>query len=90
MKINQPVTGHKIRMQEGDFLVSTTDLIGIITSGNRAFIEMSGYLKSELVGKTTVLYGPAKKLSEGVNDLVTICDEAIDDPRILRWTPRKL
>lgn len=37
-------------MREGDFIVSMTDLKGIITYGNRIFIEFSGYSESELLG----------------------------------------
>jgi PAS domain S-box-containing protein len=37
-------------MREGDFIVSMTDLKGIITYGNRIFIEFSGYSEAELLG----------------------------------------
>lgn len=37
-------------MRDGDFIVSTTDLKGRITYGNRIFIEFSGYSESELLG----------------------------------------
>ncbi len=37
-------------MREEDFIVSTTDLQGRITYGNRIFIEFSGYSESELIG----------------------------------------
>jgi PAS domain S-box-containing protein len=37
-------------MREGDFIVSMTDLKGIITYCNRIFIEFSGYSESELLG----------------------------------------
>lgn len=50
MRNNQPVTqvGHEIPV--GDYLVSTTDLKGVITSANDAFIRMSGYSREELLG----------------------------------------
>ena len=51
MKINEPVTNNEVVMKDGQFLVSTTDLKGIITSANRAFVEMSGYSVDELVGR---------------------------------------
>ncbi|MCX6548102.1 MAG: PAS domain S-box protein [Acidobacteria bacterium] len=35
---------------EDDFIVSKTDLKGIITYGNRHFIQMSGYSERELLG----------------------------------------
>ena len=37
-------------MREDDFIVSMTDLKGIITYGNRIFIEFSGYSETELLG----------------------------------------
>lgn len=37
-------------MREDDFIVSMTDLKGIITYCNRIFIEFSGYSESELLG----------------------------------------
>lgn len=37
-------------MREEDFIVSMTDLKGIITYGNRVFIEFSGYSEAELLG----------------------------------------
>lgn len=37
-------------MRDGDFIVSTTDLKGRITYGNRIFIEFSGYSEDELLG----------------------------------------
>jgi PAS domain S-box-containing protein len=37
-------------MREEDFIVSTTDLKGRITYGNRIFIEFSGYTEAELLG----------------------------------------
>ncbi len=37
-------------MREDDFIVSTTDLKGRITYGNRIFIEFSGYTEQELLG----------------------------------------
>jgi len=37
-------------MRDGDFIVSMTDLKGIITYGNRIFIEFSGYSEAELLG----------------------------------------
>jgi PAS domain S-box-containing protein len=37
-------------MREDDFIVSMTDPKGIITYGNRTFIEFSGYSEAELLG----------------------------------------
>ncbi len=52
MKVNMPVTSHEVEMQEDDILVSTTDLKGRITMVNDAFIEISGFKKDELIGKS--------------------------------------
>ncbi len=37
-------------MGDDDFIVSKTDLKGIITYGNRTFIDISGYAERELLG----------------------------------------
>jgi PAS domain S-box-containing protein len=37
-------------MRENDFIVSKTDLKGLITYGNRIFVEFSGYELGELIG----------------------------------------
>lgn len=39
----------ELKMKPGEFIVSKTDLKGIITYGNQTFIEMSGYAESELL-----------------------------------------
>jgi methyl-accepting chemotaxis protein len=51
VKINQPVTDKEVKLEEGDLIVSTTDLKGKILSVNRSFIEMSGFSRSELIGQ---------------------------------------
>ncbi|MDH5352963.1 MAG: methyl-accepting chemotaxis protein [Gammaproteobacteria bacterium] len=51
MKNNQPVTNNELKMRDGQILVSRTNLKGIITYCNENFIEMSGFDKSELIGK---------------------------------------
>jgi PAS domain S-box-containing protein len=45
----QPTQREKV-LGEDDFIVSMTDLKGIITYGNRIFINMSGYAEQELLG----------------------------------------
>ena len=43
-------TSQEKTLGEDDFIVSKTDLKGIITYGNRIFINMSGYSERELLG----------------------------------------
>lgn len=51
MKINEPVTDHEVKLRNGQELVTKTDLKGIITYTNPAFVEISGFSEAELVGK---------------------------------------
>jgi aerotaxis receptor len=51
MKNNQPVTQHEVRFPHDTLLVSRTDLKGIITYANDAFVEISGFTREELLGK---------------------------------------
>ena len=50
MKINLPVTDVEHELEDRQTLVSKTDLKGIITYANRAFIEISGFSEDELIG----------------------------------------
>ena len=51
MKNNQPVTQQEIPVPEDEYLVSKTDLKGIITYANDAFVAVSGFSRGELIGK---------------------------------------
>lgn len=51
MKINQPVTQHNINYSDDTEIISTTDLKGILVSGNESFIHLSGYSWAELENK---------------------------------------
>jgi aerotaxis receptor len=51
MKNNLPITQQEIAFPAGTYLVSKTDLKGIITYANEAFVEISGFSRDELVGK---------------------------------------
>ncbi len=51
MKNNQPVTDKEILLEEGQTLVTKTNLKGIITYANADFIKVSGFSEQELVGK---------------------------------------
>ena len=51
MKNNQPVTQREVPFPANTCLVSRTDLKGIITDANEAFINISGFSREELIGK---------------------------------------
>ncbi|MDP2782980.1 MAG: methyl-accepting chemotaxis protein [Sulfurimicrobium sp.] len=51
MKINLPVTQAEKPYPKGKYLVSKTDLKGVITYANEAFIKLSGFSSEELIGK---------------------------------------
>jgi aerotaxis receptor len=51
MKINLPVTQTEAPFPRGEYLVSKTDLKGVITHANDAFVAISGYSREELIGK---------------------------------------
>ncbi len=50
MKINLPVTQREKPFPRGQYLVSRTDLKGIITYANDAFVELSEFTRDELIG----------------------------------------
>jgi methyl-accepting chemotaxis protein len=50
MKINMPVSDKEVLMKKGEILVSRTDLKGIITYANDAFVAISGHSRAELIG----------------------------------------
>jgi aerotaxis receptor len=51
MRINEPVTGKELRVPDDVQLITITDLRGIITFANDAFVKVSGYQRDELVGQ---------------------------------------
>ena len=51
MKNNQPVTQNEVPFPGNTYIVSRTDLKGIITYVNDAFTEISGFSRAELIGK---------------------------------------
>ena len=52
MKNNQPVTQREVTFPANEYLVSRTDLKGIITYANDAFVKISGFSRDELIGKS--------------------------------------
>ena len=50
MKINTPVTNNEVLMKKDDILVTRTNLKGIITYANDAFVAISGFSREELIG----------------------------------------
>ena len=50
MKKNLPVTQHEQAFPKGKYVVSKTDLKGIITYANDTFVELSGFTRDELIG----------------------------------------
>jgi aerotaxis receptor len=52
MKNNQPITQREIPFPPDTYLVSRTDLKGIITYANDAFVAISGFTREELIGSS--------------------------------------
>ncbi len=52
MKLNMPVTDTEVEMDDNSFLVSKTDLKGRIIYCNQDFIDISGFTRDELIGKS--------------------------------------
>lgn len=51
MKTNLPITQIEIPFPQGRYIVSRTDLKGIITYANDTFVDISGFGRDELIGK---------------------------------------
>jgi aerotaxis receptor len=51
MRNNQPVSGREYPFPQGGTVISYTNLKGQITRANEAFIELSGFTKTELIGQ---------------------------------------
>jgi len=52
MKNNQPVTQIELPFPSENYLVSRTDLKGVITYANDSFVAISGFTREELIGKS--------------------------------------
>lgn len=73
MKVNMPVTDKEVQMTPGTILVTRTNLKGIITYANDAFIEISGFSKDELVGKNHNVVRHPDMPSDAFEDLWMCC-----------------
>lgn len=51
MRVNHPVTQHEFDFDADQLLISRTDLRGIITYANPAFVQVSGFELPELIGQ---------------------------------------
>ena len=52
MKINMPVTNNEVLFGDDEFMLTRTDLKGIITYANHDFIKTSGFTADELIGSS--------------------------------------
>lgn len=52
MKKNMPVTQREIPFPKGTYIVSKTDLKGVLTYANDTFISLSGFSREELIGQS--------------------------------------
>jgi methyl-accepting chemotaxis protein len=52
VKINMLVTNNEIIFDDKEFMLTKTDLKGVITYANRDFIKISGFSEAELVGSS--------------------------------------
>jgi aerotaxis receptor len=69
MKVNIPISHREHPYPQGTILVSKTDLKGIITYANDAFVEMSGFSKDDLYGKNHNLVRHPDMPAEAFADL---------------------
>lgn len=69
MRTNLPVSGQEVDYPDDQMLVSMTDLEGVITHCNRAFVEVSGFTYDELMGQPHNLIRHPDMPSEAYRDL---------------------
>ncbi|RTL52270.1 MAG: PAS domain S-box protein [Rhodocyclaceae bacterium] len=69
MKNNLPITGQEVRFPSGRYLVSKTDLKGVITHANHAFVDISGFSLDELIGQSHNLVRHPEMPPEAFADL---------------------
>lgn len=69
MRTNLPVSGQEVDYPDDQMLVSMTDLTGVITHCNRAFVDVSGFTYDELLGQPHNLIRHPDMPSEAYRDL---------------------
>lgn len=69
MRNNQPVTGREYPFPRGKTVISYTNLKGQITRANDAFIELSGFSASELIGQPHNLVRHPEMPAEAFRDM---------------------
>lgn len=69
MRNNQPVTGREYPFPHGKTVISYTNLKGQITRANDAFIELSGFSASELIGQPHNLVRHPEMPAEAFRDM---------------------
>ncbi len=77
MKNNQPVTQHEVHFPHDAFLVSRTDLKGVITYANDAFVRVSGYSRDELIGSNHNLVRHPDMPEAAFRDLWTTVNQGL-------------
>ena len=68
-KINQKTVNEEVTFLEGEELVSTTDLRGVITYANENFCRIAGYTVEELLGQNHNIVRHPDMPKEAFNDL---------------------
>ena len=69
MKVNMPVTDHEVLLKDGESIVSSTNLKGVITYCNDAFIKISGFREQELINKSHNIVRHPDMPSQAFDDL---------------------
>ena len=69
MRNNQPVSNVEVELDEHTLIVSKTDLKGVISYVNQAFIDIGGFSESELIGQPHNLQRHPDMPSEAFADM---------------------